>query len=72
MLKKRLNRILTWFANPISNGPSEGFNSRIQFLKSAARGFRLFAHDRTRILFDCGKLDLKPAIPYPRKPQKNR
>ena len=60
MLKGRLDRILTWFASPISNGPSEGFNSRIQSIKSAARGFRIFEHYRTRILFFCGKLDLKP------------
>ena len=62
MLKKRLNNILTWFRHPISNGPAEGFNSRIQSLKSAARGFRNFLNYRTRILFFCGKLDLQPAI----------
>ncbi len=61
MLKKRLNNILTWFRHPISNGPAEGFNSRIQSLKSAARGFRNFLNYRTRILFFCGKLDLRPA-----------
>jgi len=60
MLKNRLDRILTWFASPISNGPTEGFNSRIQSLKSAARGFRIFEHYRIRILFYCGKLNLKP------------
>lgn len=61
MLKGRLDRILTWFSSPISNGPSEGFNSRIQSIKSAARGFRIFDHYRTRILFYCGKLDLRPS-----------
>ena len=60
MLKTRLDRILTWFASPISNGVAEGFNSRIQSIKSAARGFRLFEHYRIRILFYCGKLSLKP------------
>ena len=60
MLKKRLTNILTWFRHPISNGPAEGFNSRIQSLKSAARGFRIFENYRTRILFFCGKLNLKP------------
>jgi transposase len=39
---------------------SEGFNSRIQAIKSAARGFRAFDNYRTRILFYCGKLDLVP------------
>ena len=60
MLKGRLDRILTWFSSPISNGPSEGFNSRIQSIKSAARGFRIFEHYRIRILFFCGKLNLIP------------
>jgi len=60
MLKGRLNRILTWFTSPITNATSEGFNSRIQAIKSAARGFRIFEHYRIRILFFCGKLTLKP------------
>ncbi len=58
--KTRLDRILTWFSSPISNGTSKGFNSRIQAIKSAARGFRIFEHSRIRILFYCGKLSLKP------------
>jgi transposase len=61
MLKRHLPRILTWFRHPISNGPAEGFNSVIQSLKSAARGFRNFANYRTRILFFTGKLQLLPA-----------
>ena len=60
MLKNSLDRILTWFSSPISNGTSEGFNSRIQAIMSAARGFRIFGHYRIRILFYCGKLSLKP------------
>ena len=60
MLKKRLGNILTWFSHPISNASAEGFNSRIQSLKSNARGFRNFDNYRTRILFFCGKLRLKP------------
>jgi transposase len=60
MLKRHLSRILTWFRHPISNGPAEGFNSVIQSLKSAARGFRNFANYRTRILFFTGKLQLQP------------
>ena len=54
MLKTRLDRILTWFSSPIINGTSEGFNSRIHAIKSAARGFRIFEHYRIRILFYCG------------------
>lgn len=60
MLKRRLPNLLTWFRHRISNGTAEGFNSRIQSLKSAARGFRNFHNYRTRILFFCGKLDLMP------------
>jgi transposase len=56
-----LPRILTWFTHPISNAAAEGFNSVIQALKGAARGFRNEAHYRTRILFHCGKLELLPS-----------
>jgi len=64
MLKRHLPNILTWFRHRISNGPTEGFNSRIQSIKSAARGFRNFENYRTRILFFCGKLELMPEITH--------
>jgi transposase len=60
MIKKRLANVLTYFKHHITNAISEGFNSRIQSLKANARGFRTFDNYRTRILFYCGKLDLKP------------
>ena len=63
-LKKRLTRILTWFEHRISNAVAEGFNSKIQGLKSAARGFRNFENYRLRILFFCGKLELAPAASH--------
>lgn len=63
MLKSHLDQILTWFEHPISNAAAEGFNSKIQALKSAARGFRNFENYRTRILFFCGKLTLHPETP---------
>lgn len=56
MLKGRLANILTWFRHRISNAHLEGFNSRIQFIKAAARGFRNFDNYRTRILFFRGAL----------------
>ncbi len=71
MLNNRLDRILIWFSGPISNGPAEGFNSRIQSIKSAARGFRIFEHYRIRILFFCGKLSLKQNENSPPESQKN-
>jgi transposase len=64
MLKKHYYGLETWFEHRISNAVSEGLNSRIQTLKSAARGFRNFANYRTRILFFCGKLDMKPEISH--------
>jgi transposase len=61
MLKRHLDNILTYFRHRITNAMSEGFNSRIQSIKSQARGFRAFNNYRTRILFYCGKLKLLPA-----------
>jgi len=60
MLGKHLENILTYFETYITNAFSEGINSKIQSLKSAARGFRNFENYRTRILFFCGKLALSP------------
>jgi len=52
--------LLSYVVHPITNAVTEGLNSRIQSLKSAARGFRSFANYRTRILFFCGRLNLEP------------
>jgi transposase len=60
-LKAHLDQLLTYFTYPISNAMSEGFNSKIQSLKHAARGFRSFENFRIRILFFCGRLNLYPA-----------
>jgi transposase len=60
-LAASLPELLNYFVHRISNAMSEGFNSVIQQLKAAARGFHNFASYRSRILFFCGKLDLKPA-----------
>lgn len=60
MLKRHLDNTLTYFRHGITNAMSEGFNSRIQAIKSQARGFRAFKNYRTRILFYCGKLKLLP------------
>jgi transposase len=62
MLRRHLPNLLSYFRHRITNAPSEGFNSVIQALKYAARGFRSFPNYRTRILFFCGKLDLKPNL----------
>jgi len=59
-LKTHLDGILTYFHHGITNAFSEGINSKIQDLKSGARGFRSFDNYRIAILFSCGKLDMKP------------
>ena len=64
MLERHLPEILSYFRHRITNATSEGYNSKIQSIKSAARGFRTFSNYRTRILFYCGKLNLKPKISH--------
>ena len=60
MLKRHLENLLTYLKHSITNAVTEGLNSKIQSLKSAARGFRNFRNYRIRILFFCGKLNLYP------------
>jgi len=64
MLKRHLPGLLTYFRHRITNATAEGLNSRIQGIKVAARGFRVFENYRTRILFYCGKLDLSPGFSH--------
>lgn len=59
-LKRRLDNILTYLKHRITNAVAEGLNSKIQQVKSAARGFRNFDNYRIAILFFCGKLDMYP------------
>ena len=61
-LKAHTTGLINYFTHHITNAVTEGLNSRIQDLKSAARGFRNFHHYRMRILFFCGKLELQPAL----------
>ena len=60
MLKRHLDNLITYLRHHITNAVTEGLNSKIQSLKSAARGFRNFKNYRIRILFFCGKLNLYP------------
>jgi transposase len=64
MLKNHLEGLLNYFDHRVSNATAEGFNSRIQSIKSAARGFRKFENYRIRILFYCGKLSLLPELSH--------
>ena len=60
MLKNHLDNIMTYLKYRITNATAEGFNSKIQSIKSATRGFRNFENYRVSILFHCGKLNLYP------------
>jgi transposase len=60
LLKRHLDHLLTYLKHRITNAVTEGLNSKIQSIKSAARGFRNFKNYRIRILFFCGKLNLYP------------
>ena len=60
MLKRHLENLLTYLKHHITNAVTEGLNSKIQSIKSNARGFRNFRNYRIRILFFCGKLNLYP------------
>lgn len=59
-LKRHLEGILAYLKHHITNAATEGLNSKIQIIKSNARGFRNFQNYRAAILFHCGKLDLYP------------
>lgn len=60
MIKRHLENILTYLKHRITNAVAEGLNSKIQQVKSAARGFRNFENYRIAILFFCGKLNMYP------------
>jgi transposase len=59
-LKSRLSILLNWCRWPITNAITEGLNSKIQWIKYTARGFRSRDGFRRAIFFHCGKLDLYP------------
>ena len=55
-----LDNILTYLKFPITNAMSEGVNSKVQWIKYTARGFRNRENFKTAILFHCGELQLYP------------
>lgn len=61
LLKARLPNILTYLKHGITNAASESLNSKIQWVKYTARGFRNFQNFTTAIYFHCGGLDLSPS-----------
>jgi len=58
MLERHLDNILNYVKHRTTNAVSEGLNSKIQLIKSSARGFHSLESYRTRILFYCGKLNM--------------
>jgi len=60
LLKRHRDNILTYLKHRITNAVAEGLNSKIQQVKSAARGFRNFENFGIAILFFGGKLDMYP------------
>lgn len=59
-LKRHIKGILSYLKHHITNAVTEGLNSKIQSIKTNARGFRNFEHYRIAILFHCGKLEMYP------------
>ena len=59
-LKARLGTLLNYCRCPITNAASEALNSKIQWIKYTARGFRSREGYRRAIYFHCGGLDLYP------------
>ena len=45
----------------VTNAVSESINSKIQWVKYTARGFRNKLNFKTAIYFHCGGLDLMPS-----------
>ena len=60
MLKSRLGNVLTYLKHRITNAASEGLNSKIQWVKYTARGFRNVGNFINAIYFHCGGLSLAP------------
>ncbi len=63
MLKRRLANVLTYIEHRITNAQSESLNSKIQWIKYTAHGFRSREGFRRAIYFHCGGLDLYPEQP---------
>jgi len=65
MLKTHLPNILTYLRHRITNATAEGLNSKIQWIRYTARGFRNRENFKTAIYFHCGGLDLYPVRSSP-------
>lgn len=61
MLKRRFENVVTYLKHRITNAASESINSKVQWVKYTARGFRNKANFITAIYFHCADLDLMPS-----------
>ena len=62
MIRSHLEGIVNAIEHQVSNARAEGINSRIQWVKRMARGYRNTERFRNAIYFHLGKLDLSPAL----------
>jgi transposase len=60
MLKRRFENIITYLRHRVTNAASESINSKIQWVKYTARGFRNKHNFIHAIYFHCGGLELAP------------
>jgi transposase len=60
MLLRRFENIVTYLTHRITNAASESVNSKVQWVKYTARGFRNKDNFVAAIYFHCGGLDLAP------------
>lgn len=60
MLKRRFENVITYLRHRITNAGSESINSKIQWVKYTARGYRNLENFVHAIYFHCGGLDLAP------------
>jgi transposase len=61
MLKRHFANILTYLPLRITNAAAEGLNSKIQWIKYQARGFRSLDRFERAVMFHCGGLNLLPS-----------
>jgi transposase len=60
MLRARLENVLSYLRHGGTNAASEALNSKIQWIRHTARGFRNRQNFKTAIYFHCGGLDVYP------------
>jgi transposase len=59
-IMKRLDTILNWFDDPISNGLAEGINNVIKSVLKRGYGYKDFDYFRMKVLQRCGYLNYHP------------